>query len=342
MDAANTRPSSSPSYLPHKHSGEKERRSMATTSVFGKGLPVDVKSVKPNLMKVTQSLNKPIMVIAPTEAGTYPVIVFLHGFELAAHDYEQLLRHVASHGFIAVAPQLYSVTCLGDDSWDINMAKHITNWLAGEDGLQFVLENTFKLDSVKPDLSRLALAGHSRGGHAAFALALGLGDPKIKLALKFSALIGVDPVAGVAPGSQCTPKILTFKPRSLDLGMPALVLGTGKLQEDGSESKCTPAGINHTAFYDECIPPRYHFVAKDYGHMDMLDDGVHSIVNWMSKLVCTCNKNGTKNLARQSMGGVMVAFLRAVLEDNDEDFKAILDNPGLAPIILNPVEYNLA
>lgn len=313
---------------------------MATTPVFDTGLlAVDVRSVKPDLMKVTHSLDKPVMVVAPTEAGTYPVIVFLHGFELKEHYYEQLLRHVASHGFIAVAPQLYFVTFLGDDTWDINMAKHVTNWLAGQDGLQFVLENKFNLDSVKPDLSRLALAGHSQGGHAAFALALGLGDPKIELELKFSALIGVDPVAGIATGSQCTPKVLTFKPRLLDVGMPALVLGTGKLQKDGSESICTPAGVNHATFYHECNPPRYHFVAKEYGHMDMLDDDAPFIID---KCICARNKNGTKNLARQSMGGVMVAFLRATLEDNDEDLKAILDNPRLAPAILNPVEHDLA
>lgn len=313
---------------------------MATTLVFDTGLlAVEVKTVKPNLMKVTHSLDKPVMVVAPTEAGTYPVIVFLHGFELKEYYYEQLLGHVASHGFIAVAPQLYFVTVLGDVSWDINMAKHVTNWLAGQDGLQFVLKNKFNLDGVKPDLSRLALAGHSRGGHAAFALALGLGDPKIELALKFSALIGVDPVAGIGTGSQCTPKVLTFKPCSLDVRMPALVLGTGKLQKDGSVSICTPAGVNHTAFYDECNPPRYHFVAKEYGHMDMLDDDAPFIVD---KCICVRNKNGTKNLARQSMGGVMVAFLRASLEDNDEDLKAILDNPGLAPAILDPVERVLA
>jgi predicted alpha/beta-fold hydrolase len=66
--------------------------------------------VKPDLMKVTESLNKEVMVVAPMQAGKYPVIVFLHGFELAFHYYEQLLHHVASHGFIAVAPQVRCCT----------------------------------------------------------------------------------------------------------------------------------------------------------------------------------------------------------------------------------------
>ncbi|XP_047072732.1 chlorophyllase-1-like [Lolium rigidum] len=312
---------------------------LATGPVFYRGLlPVDVKNVKPN-SKGMHSLPKPVMVVAPTEEGTYPVIVFLHGCNLANHYYEQLLRHVASHGFIAVAPQLYWMTFIEDDSRDVNAAKQVTNWLAAQDGLQFVLENKFKLNSVKPDLSKLALAGHSRGGHAAFALALGLGNPMIKLALKFSALIGVDPVAGKATGCQVPPEILTFKPRSLDVGMPALVLGTGKGPEHVGGPPCAPAGVNHAAFYDECKPPRYHFVAEEYGHTDMLDDDAPYIVD---KCMCKRNENGTKNLARQSMGGVMVAFLRAILEKNNEDLKAILDNPGLSPAILNPVEHDLA
>jgi chlorophyllase len=235
--------------------------------------------------------------------------------------------------------QLYCVTFLTGDKWDINTTKHVTNWLAGQDGLQFVLENKFNLHDVKADLSKLALAGHSRGGHTAFALALGLGDPKIELALKFSALIGVDPVAGLPTGTQCTPKILTSKPRSLDVGMPALVLGTGKRQKNGSESLCTPAGINHAEFYSECKPPRYHFVVEEYGHLDMLDDDAPFIID---KCICVRNQNGTKDDARRGMGGVMVAFLRAILGDNDEDLKAILANPGLAPAILNPVEHDLA
>jgi chlorophyllase len=88
--------------------------SMPTTTVFDKGaIPVGVRRVKPDLMKVTESLNKEVMVVAPLQAGKYPVIVFLHGFELAFHYYEQLLQHVASHGFIAVAPQVRTLLHLG-------------------------------------------------------------------------------------------------------------------------------------------------------------------------------------------------------------------------------------
>lgn len=48
----------------------------------------------------------PILVAAPKDAGTYPVAMLLHGFFLQNRFYEQLLKHVASFGFIMVAPQV--------------------------------------------------------------------------------------------------------------------------------------------------------------------------------------------------------------------------------------------
>jgi chlorophyllase len=44
--------------------------------------------------------------------------------------------------------------------------------------------------------------------------------------LNFSALIGVDPVAGVSRAQQLEPKVLTFEPDCLAVGMPVLVPST--------------------------------------------------------------------------------------------------------------------
>ncbi|WVZ54811.1 hypothetical protein U9M48_005599 [Paspalum notatum var. saurae] len=43
------------------------------------------------------SVPKPLMVVTPTDAGAYPVAIFLHGFNLVNSYYESLLSHVASH-----------------------------------------------------------------------------------------------------------------------------------------------------------------------------------------------------------------------------------------------------
>jgi hypothetical protein len=47
-----------------------------------------------------------LFVASPTVAGRYPVLLFKHGFLLANCAYSSILRHVASYGYIAVAPQV--------------------------------------------------------------------------------------------------------------------------------------------------------------------------------------------------------------------------------------------
>ena len=51
---------------------------------------------------------KPLLIAIPTEAGEYPVILFLHGYLFKNSFYSQILLHIASHGFIVIAPQVNS------------------------------------------------------------------------------------------------------------------------------------------------------------------------------------------------------------------------------------------
>ena len=49
---------------------------------------------------------KPLLVAYPADAGEFPVLFFLHGYLLYNSFYSDLIRHIASHGFIVVAPQV--------------------------------------------------------------------------------------------------------------------------------------------------------------------------------------------------------------------------------------------
>lgn len=76
-----------------------------TSSVFQPGkLAVEVISVEHDARPTPPPI--PILIAAPKDAGTYPVAIILHGFFLQNRYYEQLLKHVASFGFIMVAPQV--------------------------------------------------------------------------------------------------------------------------------------------------------------------------------------------------------------------------------------------
>ncbi|KAL6214659.1 hypothetical protein ACLB2K_014091 [Fragaria x ananassa] len=101
---------------------------------------------------------------------------------------------------------------------------------------------------------------------------------------------------------------------------------------------CAPDGVNHKEFFNESKPPCAHFVAKDYGHMDMLDDDPPGLVGALSGCLCK-NGSGPKDLMRKSVGGIVVAFLKAYLNGEDGDLLAIVADPGLSPAKLDPVKF---
>ncbi|KAL2557187.1 Chlorophyllase-1 [Forsythia ovata] len=294
----------------------------STISVFDQG---SVK-VKQCTIKTSHPSSPPteLFIVAPVVENTYPVLLFCHGFCIDHTLYSQLLEHISSHGYIVVAPQLYRF--MFDSVKDeIERAAKVSDWLSM--GLPQVLKV-----NVKPDLSKLALCGHSRGGKAAFALALGHAPTSVK----FSAILGIDPVDGSSPSSRLEPNILTFVPRSFNLEIPVGIIGTGL----GNKSKniiippSSPDGVNHAEFFNESKPPCCYFLAKDYGHCDMLDESKFNLASWVCK-----SGEGSKEDMRRGVGGIVVAFLNAYLGDESGDLKEILDKPSTAPILLDPVVF---
>ncbi|KAJ0610367.1 putative chlorophyllase [Helianthus annuus] len=278
--------------------------------------------------------NPPLYIVYPTEKGTFPVILFLHGFSILNTCYSDLFEFIASHGYIIVAPgqtlfELLKGLCAFSAVGDVDNAAEAANWINKNQGenLRLVLPNY-----VSPDLENVALAGHSKGGKAAFALALGHANTS----LKFKALIGLDPVAGRDTSNRLEPKILNYIPQNFKIPMPIALIGTG-LGDDGCCGCFPPAapwGCNHPFFFNECKPPVCYFVAKDFGHMDMVDE-------WLIKLsgmfVCKTGKGSYADM-RRACGGIFVAFLKTYMFDDAEDLTTIVDSPGtFAPIKLDPV-----
>ncbi|MED6120992.1 hypothetical protein PIB30_025768 [Stylosanthes scabra] len=274
--------------------------------------------------KKVDSSPKPLQVLYPTVPGAYPVIVFFHGFFIPNTSYNEMLGHIASHGYIIVAPKLFTGGFLPMfGPCEVHCAAQIVNWIA--EGLQPYLP-----DNVEAQLDSLVLAGHSRGGKTAFAVALG----KSPIKLNIKVLLGIDPVAGLNKCIRTLPEILTYKPESFNLEMPILVIGTGLGPEKANWFlwPCAPDGVNHKEFFKECKEPRQHFVTKEFGHLDMLDDKA-----------CTprCECKGRKkhrDLMRKTIAGLVVAFLRAYLEAQFEDLDNIVNHPELAPTTLDEIE----
>ncbi|KAM7521629.1 hypothetical protein LguiA_011531 [Lonicera macranthoides] len=301
-----------------------EAKPALSTSVFDKG-NLNVKQIKLKKSDASKPPS-PLFILSPIQKDTYPVLLFRHGFCILDTFYTHLFEFISSHGFIVVAigdqVNLFTLfTCCCSNN--VEAAAKVADWLSNG-GLDSSLP-----ENVKPDLKKVALAGHSKGGKTAFSLALGLAETS----LEFSALIGIDPVAGPCILCRPPPRILTYIPRAFSQKIPIAVIGTGL----GSKWKCivppfAPYGCNHSEFYNESEPPASYFLAKDYGHTDMLDD----FPAWVCSFFVKSGK-GPKELMRRSVGGIVVAFLEAKLKGNPEDFNAIVDGPSVAPILLDPV-----
>ncbi|KAL1332048.1 chlorophyllase-2 [Arachis stenosperma] len=282
--------------------------SYSSTNVFDSGKhSTHVQRVEWRSTTCTVPPPKPLLLATPLEDGEFPILLFLHGYLLYNIFYSQLIQHVASHGFIVIAPQLYTVA--GPDTSDeIHSAAAITNWLS--EGL-----TKFLPSNVRPNFSKLALAGHSRGGKTAFALALRKLNTTTNL--RFSAVIGVDPVDGMDKGKQTPPPVLTYVPHSFDVDMAALVIGSGlgEVKRNPLFPPCAPKGVNHENFFSECQKPAWYFVAKDYGHLDMLDDDTKGLAG--KATYCLCKNGESRKPMRMFVGGVIVAFLNAYLNGDN-------------------------
>lgn len=276
---------------------------------------------------------KPLLITFPNdnEAGEFPLLIFLHGYLIYNSFYSQFIQHVASHGFIVIAPQLYTVA--GADATDeITATAAITNWLSNG-GLQ-----PFLPPHIHPNLSKLALAGHSRGGKSAFALALGK-TPYATTALKFSAIIGIDPVDGMDKGSQTPPPVLTYIPNSFSLEAAAMIIGSGlgEMRRNPLLPACAPKGVNHYDFFRECTPPVCYFVAKNFGHLDVLDDVTGGIRGRAS--YCLCRNGEKREPMRRFVAGAVVAFMNAYLNGDQTDLMALKNGVHTLPVELQTVEF---
>jgi len=284
--------------------------------------PLSVCSIRLNAQAAGNPV--PLLIIAPQTPGPYPVVVFQHGFMARNTAYSALLTHLATHGFVVVAPQMYEPglsVLFGNPTAQEEAVKaaELLRWLPA--GLPAVL-------GYSPQTARLGLAGHSRGAKVAWLVLTRAAaaaqdttdsaseEPPVAVDLPCRAVAGVDPVDGRGGprGNQARVVQGTFP-----FELPTLVIGCGLA------GACAPAGDNHEQFYAASRPPAWHVVIADAGHADMLDDGPALAAS----LVCPSGPN--RAAARQAMAGLLVTFFRASLQDQPSAYAALTDPAG-APL----------
>lgn len=233
------------------------------------------------------------------------------------------------------ALQMYNPDNPGALPWNANPeiqdAGAILRWM--QTGLLSALHAQGAL--ATPDFTKVALAGHSRGGMVVLALAI----RDTSSERQYSAVVGLDPVDGQWPFLK--PWLLrNTKPDSLNVGVPTLILGTGLGQ---AAPACAPKERGHEYWYRDVMSPSVHFVVPQYGHMDFMNDNcrfgrIFQSISIGCKLAPCRGKPTARQPMREFAGGIVVAFLQKVLMHNGSAFDTAYNRTDLAPVLLDPPE----
>lgn len=173
----------------------------------------------------------------PPEAS----LVFLPGFMASATSYAALLAPLVDGGVAVEIPQLYP-RGLGA--------------LRGKHSVRQEAADAAAL--VREVDGSVFLAGHSRGGQAAW---LAAGDlPQL------AGLFLLDPVDGQGRRPQ----------KDLSTRVPRAYRGPVWIVAAGVTGPCAPAGANHEQFA-RATPGAVHIVVEDLGHADMLAGRARSL-----------------------------------------------------------------
>jgi len=116
----------------------------------------------------------PVRVSFPRDDGHYPIVVFSHGAYSSKDEYDLVLDHWASHGYVVIAATHGDSTALGVQRGDPEAGNA---WVDRMADLTFLLDQLAVLSEQvkglegKPDPTRVAATGHSLGALTALALA---------------------------------------------------------------------------------------------------------------------------------------------------------------------------
>lgn len=243
-----------------------------------------------------------LKIFAPTQPGTYPLIVFftgLDGFAQALLYTDFSTKLVYTSESIVVALDTIRYPSLPDR--EQHYFAQTLNWtlLNIHDLIQGPNTPDIIKNLVFPDIKSSAgvtLMGHSASGHPVTGYL-------VNSCGLIKTLILLDPVDGYDPFG-FVKSYVTHPPNQLSFVTPTLVIATGydsvrvllisqnlfKLINSfnwsikvpaihGSPTACAPANLSNTRFY-ECMPgPTWMLNFTDYGHADILDD-------WVNQFTC--------------------------------------------------------
>lgn len=184
---------------------------------------------------------------APAE-GTFPLVLFSHGFAGIRFQSYFLTEHLASHGYVVAAPDhigntIADLGSLNDDEAiaqsaidrPLDMSFLLDRMIAGDTGVDVTI-----------DPARVATSGHSFGGWTSLETARQ--DDRIAAVLS------------LAPGFR-----VTSTPEDVaEIGRPVALFG-------GSADETTPFDTGQQPAYEAAAPPKLLVRIEGAGHLDFSD-----------------------------------------------------------------------
>ncbi len=261
--------------------------------------------------------NLRLRVVEPQGTGPFALILFSHGFASDTDQYDALLNHWASHGYIVVAP--YHLDGGGTVRAIFNSVRKGNEGLiaARVDDMRSILDHLPALDALSPglaqriDTTRIAAAGHSFGAFTAQQLggAVAVNPESGEM------VIGRDPrvraVVAVSPPGRMFG--LINEQSWLAVEVPMLVT-TGTWDVDG---RFVHEWREHALSFDTAPP----------GHNWLLV--VEGADHYLGNLICRLDRKAApQGDALKVVNSMAVTFLNAFVEEQAAA-RHFLDTPGL-------------
>ena len=231
-----------------------EASELAASNDYGLNGPEQVTTTQVSYTgpsKIRINLN----IYVPASSGPHPVVLFSAGAKLKGQYFRDYGQRLASWGIVAVLKDDSTSGLFPPSSTKVlpDVVDLVSRWLPEQNA-----SSTSPLRG-KLDLSRVGLAGHSRGGQVSFGAAAGALKGQVK------AVFGVDPVDGSQSGVQVRTTIG-------QLGVPSAFMGETTNSTGGTLGQsCAPKADNYQVLYRAAPSPSVELTAVNADHMQFLD-----------------------------------------------------------------------